>query len=499
MEQQVAGGRHRAGVDDRRDLPDRVRAALVIVASPVGKIKRLQTSITEPSRGLKPGIPQSGALVGMAFSAGNREDLCDRRIRGYGGAHVQFGPGAGASEGPANHNYQAVNGHVGEKIAHRGTLLKPLPELRFRSTTGKTGGRDEPSRSDYLGIMKPKLVRVLEEKPPRDATGIGAQRATPQDAGLLDAYSAAVAGAAEKISPAVVNIRVFHPRQPDQRRPAGGGSGFLFTPDGFILTNSHVVHGAARIVVTLLDGRHFEADVIGSDPDTDLAVIRIGAGGLTAALLGDSRAVRVGQIAIAIGSPYGFDYTVTAGVVSALGRSLRSVSGRLIDDVIQTDAALNPGNSGGPLVNSRGEVIGVNTATILPAQGLCFAIAIDTAKWVAAKLIQEGRVRRSYIGVAGLTVALPRVVVRQLELAHNHGVLVQAVEAGSPAERAGLRPGDVIVGFDEKPIGCADDLLRQLTGERIGKEVALHILRRQGRLLEPLTLTVVPVELPERR
>src|SRR5579875_362530 len=371
----------------------------------------------------------------------------------------------------------------------------PCNNSRFQAAR-----RDGPSRRGYFINMKRRLVRLLNENPDSAHNAGSPRRSSAQDSELLDAYSAAVSGAAEKVSPAVVNIRVFHARQgPHPQTPAGGGSGFLFTPDGFILTNSHVVHGASKIVVTLLDGRRFEADLIGADPDTDLAVIRIGTAGLAAATLGDSRALRVGQIAIAIGSPFGFDYTVTAGVVSALGRSLRSVSGRLIDDVIQTDAALNPGNSGGPLVNSRGEVIGVNTATILPAQGLCFAIAIDTAKWVAAKLIQEGRVRRSYIGVAGLTVALPRVVVRQLELAHNHGVLVQAVEAGSPAERAGLRPGDVIVGFDEKPIGCADDLLRQLTGERIGKEVALHILRRQGRLLEPLTLTVVPVELPERR
>jgi S1-C subfamily serine protease len=343
--------------------------------------------------------------------------------------------------------------------------------------------------------MKPKLVRVLEEKPPRDATGIGAQRATPQDAGLLDAYSAAVAGAAEKISPAVVNIRVFHPRQPDQRRPAGGGSGFLFTPDGFILTNSHVVHGAARIVVTLLDGRHFEADVIGSDPDTDLAVIRIGAGGLTAALLGDSRAVRVGQIAIAIGSPYGFDYTVTAGVVSALGRSLRSVSGRLIDDVIQTDAALNPGNSGGPLVNSRGEVIGVNTATILPAQGLCFAIAANTARYIAGRLLRDGRIRRGYIGLAGQNIVLPRRLVRLHQLGPEGALLVASLEPGGPAEKAGMREQDLIVAWDGRAIAGIEDLQRALSEAHPGAPVTVTVIRGT----EKLALEVIPSDRPVRR
>lgn len=342
-----------------------------------------------------------------------------------------------------------------------------------------------------------EVISLNGAQPGRDEFS-QAQRESPvSETEALDAYSQAVIHAAETVGPSVVCIEVETVERGRQGR--GSGSGFIFTPDGYILTNSHVVHGARRVDVTLTDGRRFTADLIGDDPATDLAVVRIHAPDLQPARLGESSKLRVGQLVVAIGNPYGFQWTVTAGVISALGRSLRGIGGRMIDNIIQTDAALNPGNSGGPLVNSRGEVIGVNTATILPAQGLCFAIAIDTAKWVAAKLIQEGRVRRSYIGVAGLTVELPRVVVRQLELAHNHGVLVQAVEAGSPAERAGLRAGDVIVGFDEKPIGCADDLLRQLTGERIGKEVALHILRRQGRLLEPLTLTVVPVELPDRR
>jgi len=344
--------------------------------------------------------------------------------------------------------------------------------------------------------MKSKLLRLLDEKPGLgQSTGPEIGRIPGHDGQLLDAYSSAVAGAAEKISPAVVNIRVYHERQPDQQRPAGGGSGFLFTPDGFILTNSHVVHGASKAVVTLLDGRHFEADLIGSDPDTDLAVIRIGAGGLTAAPLGDSRAVRVGQIAIAIGSPFGFDYTVTAGVVSALGRSLRSVSGRLIDDVIQTDAALNPGNSGGPLVNSRGEVIGVNTATILPAQGLCFAIAANTARYIAGRLLRDGKISRGYIGLAGQNIALPRRLVRFHQLKPEGALLVASVEAGGPAEKAGLREQDLIVGWDERPIAGIEDLQRVLSETEPGSKAAVTLIRGT----EKITLEVVPSDRPVRQ
>ena len=317
------------------------------------------------------------------------------------------------------------------------------------------------------------------------------------DDGLLDAYSRAVIGAAEKVSPAVVNIEVhkdFRGKRPTQHRfpeeLRGSGSGFIFTPDGFTLTNSHVVHHADKIEVTLLDGRHFEADLIGDDPDTDLAVIRIDGPNFVSAPLGDSQKIRVGQVAIAIGNPYGFQYTVTSGVISALGRSLRSISGKLIDNVIQTDAALNPGNSGGPLVTSRGDVIGVNTATIASAQGICFAIGINTAKFVAAKLIKEGRIRRSYIGLGGQNVSLHRRVVRFHRLPVESGVLVLSMEEDSPAKRADLSEGDIIVGFDGKPIAGIDDLHKMLTDEKVGVKTELTVLRRT----EKLTLPIVPDE-----
>jgi S1-C subfamily serine protease len=300
------------------------------------------------------------------------------------------------------------------------------------------------------------------------------------DADLLDAYSQAVIRASEAVSPAVVNIEVRQ-RVRGRGEARGNGSGFVFTPDGYILTNSHVVHGAVDTEVTLPDGRRYAADLVGDDPDTDLAVIRIPAPGLAATRLGDSQAVRVGQLAIAIGNPYGFQYTVTAGVVSALGRSLRSRSGRLIDNVIQTDAALNPGNSGGPLVNSRGEVIGVNTAVILPAQGICFATAINTAKFVAAHLIKDGRISRSYIGVAGQDVELPRRIVRQHELPVSSGVLVASVEPDSPAARAGLREGDVIVAFADRPVAGIDALHRLLTDRQVGVRSPLTIVRGAGK------------------
>src|SRR5438132_9687082 len=280
-----------------------------------------------------------------------------------------------------------------------------------------------------------------------------AQSEPPSDAQLLDAYSQAVVRSAERISPSVVKIGVRKQANASRYREAGGsGSGFIISADGFVLTNSHVVHGADKIEVVLGDGRRPDAQLIGEDPDTDLAVLRIYAPNLTAARLGESKNIRVGQLAIAVGNPYGFECTVTAGVVSALGRSFRSDSGRLMDDIIQTDAALNPGNSGGPLVNSRGEVIGVNPMVILPAQGICFAIAIDTAKYVVTQLIAYGKFRRSSIGVAGQNVVLPRWLVRDHDLLESTAVLVAGVEDKSPAKEAGLLEGDLIVAFDDGPV-----------------------------------------------
>jgi S1-C subfamily serine protease len=313
---------------------------------------------------------------------------------------------------------------------------------------------------------------------------------------LMDAYSRAVISAAEKVSPSVVYIQVHqgmrgrgNPRRgPQEAR--GGGSGFIFTPDGFVLTNSHVVHGATKIEVALPDGHKYEAELIGDDPDTDLAVIRINAANLVPAHLGDAQKIRVGQLVVAIGNPYGFQYTVTAGVISALGRSLRAQSGRLMDDVIQTDAALNPGNSGGPLVNSRGEVIGVNTAMILPAQGICFATSIDTAKFVASRLIRDGKVSRSYIGLAGQNVPLPRRIVRYYNLPVASGIMVISYDGNSPAKKAGVLEGDIIVGFDDHSIAGIDDLHKLLTEDRIGHKSSLVVMRGT----EKLSLEVIPEE-----
>jgi S1-C subfamily serine protease len=292
------------------------------------------------------------------------------------------------------------------------------------------------------------------------------------DGPLLDAYSNAVSGAVAAAHPAVVHIEVR-----GNNAPGGTGSGFFISPDGYLMTNSHVVHGAGEMRVFLADGRRLSADLIGDDPDSDLAVLRVSADDLAHLSLADSNAVRLGQIAIAIGSPMGFQQTVTAGIVSGLGRSLRGASGRLIDNVIQTDAALNPGNSGGPLVNTNAEVIGVNTAIIRPAQGICFAIASNTVRWVAAWLIKEGRIRRSYIGVAGQNVPLLRKLVLHHHLSQETGVLVAGFEPDSPAARAGLAEGDILLALDGSPTPAVDALHKLLTGDRIGERAILTFLR----------------------
>ena len=309
----------------------------------------------------------------------------------------------------------------------------------------------------------------------------------PNEDEALDAYSRVVTHVAETVSPSVVRIMV-EKRGKRGNEGGGSGSGFVFTPDGFILTNSHVVHEADAIRVLLLDGGDFTATLVGEDPDTDLALLRVDAPVLQAVRLGDSHKVRVGQLVVAIGNPYGFQYTLTAGVVSALGRSLRSQSGRLIDDVIQTDAALNPGNSGGPLVNARGEVVGVNTATILPAQGLCFAISINTAKYIAGRLIRTGEIRRSYIGVQAQTAPINRTIARHHDLHNATGALVLGTEPGSPARRTGLREGDVIVSLAGEMVEGVDVLHRLLTEETIGVEMRMTALRGK----EKMYLRVTP-------
>ena len=280
------------------------------------------------------------------------------------------------------------------------------------------------------------------------------------DSELFDAYSRTVVSAVARVAPTVVNINVKQrvSARRGEREVNGNGSGFIITPDGFILTNSHVVHDASAITVNLPDGREYAAQIAGDDPDTDLAVVRIDAPQLAHVRLADSENLRVGQLVIAIGNPLGFEASVTAGVISALGRSMHAQSGRLIDNIVQTDAALNPGNSGGPLVNSAGEVVGVNTAMIRPAQGICFAIASNTAKFVAGWLIKDGKIRRSYIGVAGQNVPIHRRIVRFYGLQLETGVLVVSVEKNSPGERAGLREGDLIIAFNEQPIGTVHHL-----------------------------------------
>jgi len=328
----------------------------------------------------------------------------------------------------------------------------------------------------------------------------------PDDAFLLDAYSQTVSGVVEHAGPSVASVRV-QGHATDRDAPLGGGSGFLFTPDGFLLTNSHVVRAgtlertaaqARRYRVSLSDGREFEARWVGDDPDTDLAVLCIDGmsrGSLTPLALGRSALLKRGEIAIAIGNPLGFEHTVTAGIISALGRSMRAATGRLIPDVIQTDTALNPGNSGGPLLNARGEVVGVNTAIIRGAQSISFAVAIDIAGWVIPQLLQHGRVRRGYLGVGGMTVALDRRIVLGFGLTQGRAVRVSAVEADSPAARGGLREGDFIVGIDGLDIDSMDRLHQTLDASRVHKDCVLKVLRGQSGG-QALYLTVRPTESP---
>jgi len=340
-----------------------------------------------------------------------------------------------------------------------------------------------------LSEFQPSWTPVLLEN---SGSAASPDQTALSDDQLLDAYSETVSGAAANVAPAVVNIQVKNPSL--GRRGEGGGSGFFIAPDGFVLTNSHVVHRAQSIEVTLNDARTFSAKLVGDDPDTDLAVVRINASQLPFLPFADSKNLRVGQIAIAIGSPYGFQQTVTAGVVSALGRSMRGQSGRLMDDIIQTDTALNPGNSGGPLVNSSGKVIGVNTAVILPAQGLCFAIAANTAQLVAGWLIQDGKIRRSYLGLAGQNTTIHPRLVRHHKLASNQGVLVAGIEPDGPARQSGLEERDIIIGFRDAVISTIDDLHRVLVGKEIGIRSALKVIRG----VEMIELSVVPRELPRQ-
>jgi S1-C subfamily serine protease len=314
----------------------------------------------------------------------------------------------------------------------------------------------------------------------------------PDDQALLDSYSQAVIDVVDGVGPAVVRLAVFNgnPARPGQSR-GGSGSGVIVAPDGLILTNSHVAGTASRIEVTTADGQDLHARLVGDDPDTDLALIRIDeAVTLPSARLGDSKRLKRGQLVIAIGNPLGFESTVTTGVVSALGRSLRSRNGRLIDDVIQTDAALNPGNSGGPLVSSRGEVVGINTAVIMGAQGICFAVAANTASFVLGELVRHGRVRRAFIGIAAQQTAIPPLRRRAAGLAQDRAVMIGTIEPDSAAEHAGFRPGDIIVALDGAAITGADDLVRALTGDKIGRSVAFDVLRG----IERLTIAAVPQE-----
>ncbi len=329
-----------------------------------------------------------------------------------------------------------------------------------------------------LDFPRPRWPHLVDVPGSAAATGDERGAGATADAALLDAYSQAVTRAVDRVAPAVAHVQVQRRRGGRGGARAGSGSGFLIAPDGYLVTNSHVASGASALEVTLPDGRSAGAEIVGDDPHSDLAVLKVAAFDLAWCRFGDSGRVRVGQIAIAIGSPYGFQHTVTAGIVSALGRSMRAQTGRLLDNVLQTDAALNPGNSGGPLVDSEGAVIGVNTAVILPAQGICFAIAASTAEHVASALIREGRVRRAYLGIGGQTLPLPRRIVRHFELPRESGVRVESVEPGSPAADAGIARGDVIVRLGDTPIASVDELQRELAGDAIGRALPVAVVRR---------------------
>jgi len=363
------------------------------------------------------------------------------------------------------------------------TMSRALAVARDGARVEKPGDRSHMARMDALLLADPETGSPA---PPPSAAHAADER-------LLDAYSRTIVDVVERVGPAVASVAVARQsrdRLGRSRQQEGTGSGFVFTPDGYLLTNSHVVSGAISIAVSLPDGRRFAAQLVGDDADTDLAVIRVGAHDLPTVALGSSRSLRVGQIAVAIGNPLGFQNTVTTGVVSALGRSLRAQSGRLMADVIQTDAALNPGNSGGPLVNSAAQVIGVNTAAIPGAQAICFATGIDTARWVVGQLLAHGRVRRAWIGVGGTTVPLPRRLQRALDIAQATSVRITEVQNDSPAQVAGLESGDFVIGLDGQPLAGIDDLQRLLDASRIDRLCVVRVVRGT----RMLHLTVTPRE-----
>lgn len=323
-------------------------------------------------------------------------------------------------------------------------------------------------------------LQFLANEGPSVSASSGAIPVFQPDAHLLDAYSQTVIGVTRKVRDAVAHLKVQKQEKNEGRDPAGTGSGFLISTDGYLVTNSHVISGAQKIEATLQDGRSFTARLIGDDPSTDIAVVKIDGDNLSTIGFGESNKLQVGQIAIAIGNPYGFQYSVTAGVVSALGRTLRTQTGRLIDDVIQTDAALNPGNSGGPLVDSHGNVIGVNTAVILPAQGLCFAVASNLARWVVGKIILEGKVRRGYLGISAQTIQLPPKWLSNLQLTTSGGIQIINVEPEGPAAQSGMQNGDILVQFNGKPLGSIDDLHKVLDEKSIGVDAAIWVVRNGG-------------------